>query len=197
MTRLLVVFASRHGATEEIAERIATTVRGEGIDTIVADAAHRPDAQGFDAYVIGSAVYMGSWIKEATDFVERNQAQLATKPVWLFSSGPLPGSSKTAADKDLLEQALGPEAGAGSGGRRRIAAFSAVIGPRDHRVFMGAYDQFDAPKSMSERFIRMMPMAKRVLPSGDFRDWDDIEAWATQIALAIAEPKAAQLTLVG
>jgi menaquinone-dependent protoporphyrinogen oxidase len=181
MTRLLVVFASRHGSTEEIAERIATVVRNQGIDVVVADAAHEIDAAGFDAYVIGSAVYTGSWIKEASQFVERNESLLAGHPVWLFSSGPLPSSSRTTAGKEPLEQALGPEQGPGSGGRKRVAAFSAVIHPRDHQVFMGAYDQFDAPKSVPERLIRMTPMAKRMLPDGDFRDWDEIEAWARHI----------------
>jgi menaquinone-dependent protoporphyrinogen oxidase len=188
MARLLILYASRHGSTEEIAERIATVARREGVDAVLADAAHDVDAAGFDGYVIGSAVYMGSWIKDAAEFVERNQSLLAARPTWLFSSGPLPGSSKMTEVTDPLEQALGPEEGPGSGGRRRIAALSAAIEPRDHRVFFGAYDPFDAPKSMSERLIRMTPMAKRVLPSGDFRDWDEIEAWARQIASEVSGP---------
>src|SRR4051812_46843298 len=187
MTRLLVVFASRHGSTEEIAERIAHVARGAGIDAVVADAAHDVDAAGFHGYVIGSGVYIGSWIGDATAFVERNKALLSARPVWLFRSGPLPGSSKSQADVGLLEQALGPEHGPGSGGRQRIEALSAEIHPRDHHVFFGAYDPFDGPKSMSERLIRMTPMAKRALPSGDFRDWDEIEAWARAIASELSE----------
>ena len=35
---------------------------------------------------------------------------------------------------------------------------------------------------MQERLVRMMPAAKRVLPTGDFREWDAIEAWARKIA---------------
>ena len=30
--------------------------------------------------------------------------------------------------------------------------------------------------------MRLMPAAKRVLPAGDFRDWEAIAAWARQIA---------------
>jgi menaquinone-dependent protoporphyrinogen oxidase len=190
MTRVLVVFASRHGSTEEIADRIATVVREQGIDVVVADAAHEIDPAGFDAYVIGSAVYIGNWLKEASQFAERNQSLLAEHPVWLFSSGPLPTSSKSTEDKDPLEQALGPEEGPGSGGRKRIAAFSAAIHPRDHHVFTGAFDPFDAPKSVPERLIRMTPMAKRVLPDGDFRDWDEIEAWARWIASSLVTAEA-------
>jgi hypothetical protein len=76
---------------------------------------------------------------------------LATRPVWLFSSGPLLGSSKAPDTTDPLELALGPEKGPGSGGRKRIAALSAKIQPRDHRVFLGAFNPNDPPKSMPER----------------------------------------------
>jgi menaquinone-dependent protoporphyrinogen oxidase len=57
--------------------------------------------------------------------------------------------------------------------------------PRDHRVFLGAYDPDDPPRSMSERLVRMMPAAKNALPTGDFRDWDAIDAWAREIAASL------------
>ncbi|MEZ4570792.1 MAG: flavodoxin domain-containing protein [Thermomicrobiales bacterium] len=50
----------------------------------------------YDAFVIGSAVYFDSWRKEATEFVTQRRS-LATRPVWLFSSGP---SSANIIDKD-------------------------------------------------------------------------------------------------
>src|SRR6266540_3638810 len=111
MPRVQVVFASRHGGTAGIAERIADVLRSEGADVVIADAADRPDPSGFDAYVIGSGVQIGSWHKEGTEFLERNQATLAGKPVWLFSSGPLPGSSMTRDTVDWLTLSLGPEQG--------------------------------------------------------------------------------------
>jgi menaquinone-dependent protoporphyrinogen oxidase len=185
MSRMLVVYASRHGGTAGIAKRIAEVLESDGADVVVADAADRPDPSAFDAYVIGSGVYIGSWLKEGTEFLERNQSTLATRPVWLFSSGPLPGSSKAPDTTDPLELALGPEEGPGSGGRKRIATLSAAIQPRDHRVFLGAYNPSDPPKSMQERLVRLMPASKRILPAGDFREWADIEAWANTIAAAV------------
>ena len=182
MTKVQIVYASRHGGTAGIAERIGGVLRAEGVDAVVADAADRPDAMGFDAYVIGAGVQIGSWHKEGTEFLERNQATLATKPVWLFSSGPLPGSSMMKETQDRVELALGPREGPGSGGRKRIEALSATIHPREHRVFYGAFNPKDPPKSMQERVVRLMPAAKRVLPTGDFREWDAIEAWAREIA---------------
>jgi menaquinone-dependent protoporphyrinogen oxidase len=180
--RVQIVYASRHGGTAGIAERIAGILRSEGADVVVADAADRPDPSGFDASVIGSGVQIGSWHKEGTEFLERNQATLATRPVWLFSSGPLPGSSKMTEATDGLTLALGPEEGPGSGGRKKIAALSAAIHPRDHRVFNGAFNPKDPPKSMQERMVRLMPVSKDILPAGDFRDWDAVDAWAGEIA---------------
>jgi menaquinone-dependent protoporphyrinogen oxidase len=182
MARVQVVYASRHGSTAGIAERIADVLRTEGADVAVADAADRPDPTGFDAYVIGSGVQIGSWHKEGIEYLERNESTLATRPVWLFSSGPLPGSSMTSDATDLLSLSLGPQEGPGSGGRKKIDALSAAIHPRDHRVFSGAFNPNVPPKSMQERLVRMMPAAKRVLPAGDFRDWKAIEAWAREIA---------------
>jgi len=180
--RVQVVYASRHRGTAGIAERIAQSLLSEGADVVVADAADRPDPSGFDAYVIGSGVQIGSWHKEGTEFLERNQAILATRPVWLFSSGPLPGSSKMTEGADRLTLALGPEDGPGSWGRKKITALSAAIHPRDHRVFYGAFDPQDPPKSMQERLVRFMPASRDILPAGDFREWDAIDAWAGEIA---------------
>lgn len=180
--RVQVVYASRHGGTAGIAERIAEILRSEGAEVVVADAAERPDPSGFDANVIGSGVQIGSWHKEGTEFLARNQATLATRPVWLFSSGPLAGSSKETEGTDPLTLALGPEEGPGSGGRKKVATLSAAIHPRDHRVFYGAFDPKDPPKSMQERLVRLMPASKDILPAGDFRDWDAIDAWAGEIA---------------
>ena len=182
MTNVQVVYASRHGGTAGIAARIAEVLRAEGASVVLADAAERPDPDGFDAYVIGSGVQIGKWHAEGFEFLELNQPMPATRPVWLFSSGPLPGSTKETAGTDPLTNALGPEEGPGSGGRKRIAALSAAIHPRDHRVFQGAFDPNDPPKSMQERLIRRLPASRRILPAGDFREWDAIEAWAREIA---------------
>ena len=93
MTRIQVVYASRHGGTQGIAECIGEALTDCGAEAVVVDASTHPDPAGFDGYVIGSGVYMGSWLKEPIDFIERNTDTLAGRPVWLFSSGPLPGSS--------------------------------------------------------------------------------------------------------
>jgi menaquinone-dependent protoporphyrinogen oxidase len=192
MKRVLIVHASRHGGTTGIAERIGEVIRGEGFDTVVAGAADMPDPEPFDACVIGAGVYMGSWVADGIEYMRRYAATLATLPVWMFSSGPLRGSTKEQEGEivDPIENALGPASGPGSGGRRAVEELAARIQPREHRVFYGAFDPTDAPKAFSERFVRMMPGSKGILPPGDFRDWLAIEGWAHDIAAALTEPVA-------
>jgi len=192
MTRILVVYGSRHGGTRGIAERIGEVLRSRGLDASVTAASlvDDRDVRDADAFVVGSGVYMGSWLDEALDFMRRYEALLASRPLWLFSSGPLPGSSKDKAVADPIENALGPLSGPGSGGRRKVEALSATTGPRDHHVFMGAYDPDAEAKNLPERFMksfmRVIPAVRDVLPAGDFRDWDAIERWALRIADELA-----------
>lgn len=187
MRRALIVHASRHGATAGIAERIGEVLRAQDIEAVVAPAAEQPDPTGFDAYVIGGAVYMGSWQKEGIEFLERSVETLKTRPTWIYSCGPLPSSTKERpADEDRYGGALGPAEGPGSGGRKKIEELAELIGIREHRILQGAYDPKDPPKAISERLARMMPAVKDILPEGDFRQWDVIEAWAKEIAEEIA-----------
>ena len=87
--RVLVSAASRHGSTTEIAARIAEILDpSPQIAVVVAAPAEVDSLEGFDAYVIGSAVYMGHWLTDARDLVHRVSGW-TDNPVWLFSSGPI------------------------------------------------------------------------------------------------------------
>ena len=169
---VLVAYASRHGATRGIAERIADTLRASGLDAEIRPAAEVKSAAGYDAFVIGSAAYLFHWLKEATGFVRRNRAVLAGKPVWLFNSGPLGTEPLDAEGRDQKVAAVPKE----------IAELRQVVNARDHRVFFGAYERDRKPIGLGERFVSLMPAARDALPDGDFRDWPEIEAWAAGIA---------------
>ncbi len=182
MTRIQVVYASRHGGTQGIAECIGKALTDSGAEAVVVDAATRPKASGFDGYVVGSGVYMGAWLKDGLEYLEHNQATLADKPVWLFSSGPLPNAAVAPRSTDPIENALGPQDGPGSGGRKKVQALADAIHVRDHQVFDGVFNPDAAPTNVLERFVRLVPAIKKVLPAGDFRPWPQIESWARGIA---------------
>jgi menaquinone-dependent protoporphyrinogen oxidase len=190
MTKVLVVHGSRHGATEGIAQRIGEVLRAQGLAAPVVSAVNvaDEDVRDADAFVVGSAVYLGQWLKEPVEFLEHYPTLLRASAVWLFSSGPLPGSTRSKDPSDPLTDALGPESGPGSGGRRKIEDLAASIGARDHRVFFGKFDPEAPPRTFPERIVRMLPWAKGVLPRGDFRNWSDIEAWALEIAAEAESP---------
>jgi len=86
---VLVGYASKHGATQHIAERIAETLPRSGLDAQTQPIKAVTDVSDCEALVIGGALYFSSWVKDLTSFVKRNEATLAGRPVWLFSSGPL------------------------------------------------------------------------------------------------------------
>ncbi len=173
--RVLVVYASRYGATQEIAERIAATLRQQSLEASVEAANHADDPAGHDAAVVGIAVYYFRWMKSATDFVRRNRNALAARPVWLFSSGPLGTETKDAQGRDKRTVTEPKE----------IAEFNETIRPRDHRVFFGVMD----PKKLgfTHRLLLKLPVNRdsAIFPVGDFRDWNDVEAWASAIAQAL------------
>jgi menaquinone-dependent protoporphyrinogen oxidase len=93
--KVLVTAASKHGATAEIVATIGEVLGGEqGLDATVVPPEEVSAVDGYDAVVLGSAVYAGHWMAAAKELVDRAGSALAGKPVWLFSSGPggvLPG----------------------------------------------------------------------------------------------------------
>lgn len=75
---VLIAYASKYGATLGIAERIGEQLRQMGQEVEVKPASAVGDIGAYAAFVIGSAVYSGSWLSEAAEFVRHNQALLAT-----------------------------------------------------------------------------------------------------------------------
>jgi menaquinone-dependent protoporphyrinogen oxidase len=175
--RILVAYASRHGATQGIAECIAETLTDSGHVVETRPVKEVDDPAGYDAFVIGSAVYMFHWLKDMTTFLRRNGSLLAERPGWLFSSGPLGTDLTDAKGRDVLEVSVAKEA----------AEFVAAIHPRGNAMFFGAYSR-GKPVGLAERFVAKMPAARDAMPTGDFRDWQAIEAWAAGIARALQGP---------
>lgn len=168
---VLVAYASRHGSTRGIAERIAAGLRVAGVQTELKHVEEVQHLEGFDAFVIGSAAYMFHWLKEATSFVKKNRARLAAKPVWLFSSGPLGTDRVDDNGNDVLEVSRPKE----------FDQFQSLIRPRGEQVFFGAWDPTALPQGVAERFVRRIA-GKVPLPAGDFRDWAAIDEWTAGIA---------------
>jgi menaquinone-dependent protoporphyrinogen oxidase len=163
-TSVLVAYASKHGSTAGIAEAIAERLREHGLDARARSVEEIDDPGAARAVVLGSAVYAGSWRKEAVGFAHRHAGSLSQRPVWLFSSGPL----GTRDDRDEEP--------------RQLAELTEVLHPIEHRVFPGSLDA-DA-LGFAERMVVKAVKA----PEGDFRDWPAIRDWADEIASSLGEP---------
>lgn len=168
---ILVAYASKHGATREIAERIAESLRAAGQSANALPVQEAGDLDDYEGFVIGSAAYSTHWLREATAFVMGNRELLAQRPVWLFSSGPL-GAETTNAKVGDLSAVVEPTEIRGF--------FQAGIHPRDHRVFFGALDP--GRLSLAELSCLKRPATRAILPEGDFRNWAQIEEWSEGIA---------------
>jgi menaquinone-dependent protoporphyrinogen oxidase len=165
-SKVLVAYASKYGATAEIAEKIGAVLRQAGLDADVLPVERVGDLAPYDTVVLGSAVYMGQWRKEAVTFLEANEQALAARPVWLFSSGPT-------GEGDPVKLVNGwrfPTA------QQPIAE---RLKPRDIAVFHGLLDT--KKLNLAEKLVIKGVKA----PTGDFRDWEAIRAWAAGIAAAL------------
>lgn len=166
--KILVAYGTKYGATAEIAERIGQVLREAGLGADVQPADRVDDLGQYGAVVLGSAVYIGQWRKEAARFLKDNEAALAEKPVWLFSSGPT-GEGDVA---ELMQGWSFPG---------KLQPIADRIEPRDMAIFHGAAD-----KSKMGRLDKWM-LKNVKAPIGDYRDWDAIVAWAAAIAKALQE----------
>jgi len=161
---ILVTVASRHGATTEIGMAIAEELRQAGHEADLRDPAGVASLDGYDAVVLGSAVYAGRWLESARRFSERHQQALRGRPTWVFSSGPI-GDPLAPTDE-------------ATDGLRLVTELAA----HEHRTFAGRVNA--AELGWVERTITRMVKA----PDGDFRDWPAIRAWSAEIAASLVAP---------
>jgi menaquinone-dependent protoporphyrinogen oxidase len=159
--RVLVLVASKHGGTMEIGEAVAAALSSLGASAVVSGVTGVVDLDRYDAVVLGSAVYLGRWLPEASRFAADHLGRLKEMPVWLFSSGPLGEPAVPAGDPT------------------EVVELASALGARGLRTFAGRLETVGL--GPGHRGIAAMLHA----PAGDFRRWDEIEAWARQIGVAL------------
>jgi menaquinone-dependent protoporphyrinogen oxidase len=163
MMRVLVAYGTKMGGSAGIAEMLGDALSTAGLQVDVRPASERADIGAYDAVIVGGALYNQRWHRHARRFVSRHTSALRTRPVWLFSSGPLDDSATTgeiapiAQVQDLLQR----------------------VGARGHATFGGrlAPDAKGLPASA---------MAKT--RAGDWRDPTRIRSWAATVAQELTRP---------
>jgi menaquinone-dependent protoporphyrinogen oxidase len=154
---ILVTYGSERGGTKGLAEMLGNALDDEGFDVQVAAAGDVVSLAGFDAVIVGGALYAGRWHKDARRFIKRHQQALRAVPVWLFSSGPL--------DDSAISEDIPPV--------RHAAHAASLVGARGHATFGGRL-------SPDAKGFPAASMAKTM--SGDWRDPAQVRGWSKEIA---------------
>jgi len=158
--RVLVTYGSKRGGTAGLAEMLAAALTAHGLSVDVLPATEANGVEGYDAVIVGGALYTGRWHRDARRFVKRHAQELQSLPVWLFSSGPL--------DDSAARNELPPVA--------QVERLMSWIGARGHRTFGGRLLP-DAKGFIASRMARAH--------SGDWRDPQLVRAWAGEIAAGL------------
>jgi menaquinone-dependent protoporphyrinogen oxidase len=166
--KVLVSAASRHGSTAGIAEAIGTALAAAGLEVDVRRPEDVTTVAPYDGVVLGSGVYAGRWLEPVKRLIARDADDLAFKPVWLFSSGPLGDPPKP--EEEPAE----------------MAALRASVHPVEAVVFPGKLDRHEL--GFAEKAIVAVVHA----PDGDFRTWEPVTAWASRIARTLEVMLAAE-----
>jgi menaquinone-dependent protoporphyrinogen oxidase len=154
---VLIAYGTKNGSTAGIAEIIADELRVDGLSADVREAGTVRSLEGYDAVVLGGALYTGRWHRAARRLARRQSAALRRRPVWLFSSGPLDDSA------DRSDIPAVPQ----------VAAVAAATNARGHTTFGGRLTE------AAHGFVaRAMVRNGR---GGDFRNPERIRAWAKEI----------------
>ena len=160
--RVLITYASRYGSTGGVADAIGKELCGHGLAAEVALIRNAGDLGLYQGVVVGSAIYMGKWMAEATDFVKKNRDILGRIPVAYFLvciTMAQPTEKKQAEALSYMEPVMKavPE-----------------IRPLGIGTFAGALD-YNKLSWLNKRILK----AKEA-PEGDFRDWNSIRTWARE-----------------
>jgi menaquinone-dependent protoporphyrinogen oxidase len=152
---VLIVYASRKGSTEQVARRIGEVLRAHGLSTAIEPAEEVDELEGFRAVVVGGAIYVGRWHREARRFLHRHHGALTDLPFAVFALGPGKDTPEDFAEsRRQLDHALAREHDLEA---REVAVFGGVIDPqRMHFPF-------------------------NHMPKTDLRDWPAIHAWAARL----------------
>ena len=153
---ILVAYATKHGSTREVADAIGAALLEHGLLVDVLSAQDVHSLEPYAGVVLGGALYMGRWHRDAREFLKRHEKALESIPLAVFGMGP-----KTLDDADV------------AGARAQLDAALAktpTLTPDDIAVFGGVID----PAKL--RF----PLSR--LPASDARDWDAIHEFTERAA---------------
>jgi len=149
--KVLIAYATKYGSTAGVAEKIGEVMKSKGVEAVVADISDKPDPSGYDAVVVGGAVYIMMLNGKTKRFVAKHKKILSKVSVAYFVVCGLL-KEDTTENREKTEKTL--------------KSMKKKVAPVDVGLFGGAFDPAKGPKMMADE------------PAYDYRDWDAITAWA-------------------
>jgi menaquinone-dependent protoporphyrinogen oxidase len=171
MSKALILYASQKGSTAEVAQYLAEIINQAGHKVVLENAnSFSGDIHTYDAIILGSGIYKGMWLHSLLSTVNRLKPQFEQKPVWGFA---LCIRVLEIAGKDYARQFYLPHNSLQE------------TNLQDYRFFAGRLSQLSVSDKaiLHERYDGEYSHRE-----GDYRDWDEIRAWAKGIAAKLEKP---------
>jgi menaquinone-dependent protoporphyrinogen oxidase len=179
MSKALIVYGTRYGATASTSEEIANVLRQEKVDVQVVNAKEEKikNITEYNLVVVGSGILINRWTSEPEDFLKKFQKELPTKKLALFvccgsASANEPETAAKAKQKYLHEKAskykLQPVA---------LGLFGGVYNYNKEPWYAKKAMEMDRPRVQAK-------FKETALGIYDTRDWDAIRSWAKALAKA-------------
>ena len=182
MSKILIVYGTRYGATSSTSEVIANALKQEGFEVRIVDA-KKEKVQSINEYnliIVGSGIQMGKWTNEAEDFIKKHQKELSQKKVAFFVScggaHPLSEGEKRTQEYD--------------NGKHKYLEYKATefnLKPISLGYFGGCYNFDKMPWFFKKTLASIKPKLesagyKESNNGYDLRDINEIRNWAKELA---------------
>jgi len=170
--RVLVAYDTIHGSTAEVAAAIGTELCAQGFSADIRWVGNVASIDGYDAIVLGSAIYEFTWLPDAKAFLSKNEKQLASVPVACFivcsALSQDAADNRAAIKKSFVDSVLGEYPG---------------INPVAAGLFGGAVDFTTNQYNLFERVVlRILGRVLGFTDTADWRNWEAIRQWADEVA---------------
>jgi len=183
MSKALIIYGTRYGASASTSQEIATILRQEGLEVRAVNAKEEKvkDITPYNLIIVGSGIQINRWTSEPEDFLKKFRKQLVTKKVALFVS--CGSASQLYADKpqDTAQTKIKYL-------DEKAAKYN--LHPVALGFFGGVYNFNKTPwwskKAMAAERPKIAAAYKETEPGVyDTRDWSAIRSWTKQLAQTV------------